>query len=43
MGYPEPALQLWRQSVQYKTHKYKRIVPVSPLETDARTERMSGS
>ena len=29
MGYPELALQLWRQSVQYKTHKYKRIVPVS--------------
>ena len=43
MGYPELALQLWRQSVQYKTHKYKKIVPVSPLETDARTERMSGS
>ena len=29
MGYPELALQLWRQSVQYKTHKYKKIVPVS--------------
>ena len=31
-GYPELALQLWRSSNRYKTHKFKKIVPVSDLE-----------
>ena len=39
----ELALQLWRQSVQYKTHKYKKIIPVSQLEADVRTASSSGS
>ena len=32
MGYPEVALQLWRQDKKYESHRYKKIVPVSPLE-----------
>ena len=32
MGRPDLALVWWRQSSKYKTHKYKKIVPVSPLE-----------
>ena len=32
MGNPELALVLWRSSTRYKTHRYKKIVPVSPLE-----------
>ena len=31
-GYPELALQLWRQCAKYKTYKYKKIVPAPTLE-----------
>ena len=33
MGYPELALQLWRQCSKYKDYKYKKIVPVAELKT----------
>ena len=31
MGFPERALQLWRQSTKYKAYKHKKIVAVSSL------------
>ena len=33
MGYPELAYQLWMASTKAKNYKYKKIVPVSPLES----------
>ena len=31
MGYPELALQLWRQCAKYKEYKHKKIVPVTEI------------
>ena len=31
MGFPERALEMWRQSTKYKTYKHKKIVAVSSL------------